>query len=383
MNQATNAAVMRSSNRRLILNMIRLAPVSRAELAQQTHLTRAAITQIVDELLEAQLVEPCPETPDEPSPAGGPGRKRVLLRLRKNARIAFGIYISRRRCTIGAVDLLGSVLCETETPVEGSSPDAIADTAAEIISGQLRQMNLPSEHVIGIGVSAPGPVDYREGVILNPPNFARWHGTNICAMLEERTGFPVLLEKDTNARALEEMYFGAAKDISNFMLMQVDDGVGSGIVIQNSLYRGARGMGTEIGHTSIRFDGPPCSCGGRGCLENYLRIPALLNESRFATWEQLANAQGEPDADRLLNSAAEYLSTALVNACNLYDLDRIILSGEVTSAPEPLLARVNPMIRSRALSVPEGAEPVVAGRLVSRVRTGAMAALYDYFQGRA
>lgn len=381
MNQATNAAIMRASNRKLILNLIRLNPISRAELAAKTSLTRASITQIIDELLEAGLVEPCPEQED--CSTGSPGRRRTLLSLKHRARFVFGVHISRRRCRVGAVDLYGDVICESDFSFLGLSPEETADQIAAIILTQQKEYHLSEECVIGIGISAPGPVDYHSGIILNPPNFKSWHHTPICDMLTERTGFPALLEKDTNARTLEEMYFGAAAAISSFMLVQIDDGVGSGVVIHNALYRGTGGMGTELGHTTIRFDGPPCSCGNRGCLENYLRMPALLKNSRFENWSELTAQEAEADASILLDIAAQYLSAALVNAINLYDLEKIILTGDVAFCPEPLLTRLNPLVSQRVLSRTSIQDvPVTASLATSPVRTGAMAALYDVFQER-
>lgn len=381
MDHATNAASMRTSNRKLVLNLIRLGPISRAELAERTQLTRASITQIVDELLQAGLVQPCGEC-DVASANGLPGRRRTLLTLRPGARFVFGVCISRRRCRVGAVDLCGTIYAAGEFPLADKTPAAAADAAARMIRQQMEQLAMPADAVAGIGVSAPGPVDHHSGCILNPPNFTDWHNVPICEMLHSRTGLSTLLEKDTNARALEEKYFGAAADTSGFMLVQIDDGVGSGVVIRDTLYRGTHGMGTEIGHTSIRYDGPPCSCGGRGCLENYLRIPALLSGSRFESWEQLAAAAAEPDAARLLDDAAAYLAAALVNAINLYDLEKVILTGDVAAAPQPLLERLNPLVSARVLSRGTVQQPPVTAGGSSSVRTAAMAALYDIFQER-
>lgn len=383
MTHATNAAVMRASNRKLILDLIRRGPVSRAELAEHTRLTRASITQIVDELLESGLVEPCPDAPETIGSVGTLGRRRTQLMLRRRSRFVFGVHISRRRCRVGVVDLCGEVLLQDEFLLAAHTPDSAADAIAALIQAQTAALQLDAADILGIGVSAPGPVDHRSGVILNPPNFDAWHHTPICAMLTARTGWPALLEKDTNARALEEKYFGAAGNISGFMLVQIDDGVGSGVVIHDKLYRGTQGLGTEIGHTTIRWDGPPCRCGSCGCLENYLRIPALLEGSRFADWEQLTAHAAEPDAARLLDDAAAYLAAALVNAFNLYDLEAVILSGDILSCPQPLLERLEPLIAARVLSREYvRPRPVIESARVLPVRTGAMAALYDIFQER-
>lgn len=377
MTYATNAAAMRSGNRKLILDLIRQSPISRVELAERTHLTRASITQIIEELSAAGLVEAVSTVE-----RGTQGRRRTQLALRHRARYAFGVNIRRRRCHIGAVDLYGEVLAAETLPLRSSVEESL-DVIAETILRQKSALSLPESHIIGAGVSAPGPVDYLSGTILNPPNFDGWHGVGVCRMLEARTGMKCFLEKDTNARTLEEKYFGAARELSNFMLVQINDGVGSGVMIRDRLYYGMHGMGTEIGHTSIRFDGPVCGCGNRGCLENYFHIPTLLAGSRFGSWEALAQSDGAPDASEILDRAAEYLAAALVNAINLFDLEQVILAGDVAESAEPLLTRLNAMLPSRILSRESVLEtPVTASAASIPVRTGAMAALQDMFQDR-
>jgi len=376
MKHATNASTMRTSNRKLILNLIRQGPISRVELATKTNLTRACITQIVDELLQAGLVEAISTIENS-----GLGRRRTLLALCHNARYVFGVNIRRHHCEVGIIDLYGDVLAEQVLSVENRPAADVIDDIAHTVILQQKQLDIPKEHIIGIGISAPGPVDYRNGILLNPPNFNTWHNLPLVSLLQEKTGYPASLEKDANCRALEEKYFGAAKEISNFMLVQVDDGVGSGVIIRDRLYRGAHGMGAEIGHMSICFDGPFCSCGNRGCLETFLRLPSLLQNSRFTCWEQLACSASEPDADAILESASNYLATALVNAINLYDLEQILLTGDMASCPQPLLERTHPLLKSRILNRSQLIDPPVLASLpVSPVRTGAMAILHEMFQ---
>ena len=371
MPHATNASVMRDQNRKLILNMIRLRPISRVELAQSIHLTRASVTQIVDELIQSGLVE-------EASAVGGSrGRKRVTLRLRENSQYVFGVHIGRQFCHLGITDLCGNVKEVCRRPIAGQQPEALLRE----LGAQIRELcaSLTDAHVLGIGVCCPGPVDYRSGCILNPPDFPGWERVPICQLLSEYTGLPALLERDTNARALEEKYYGGCKDVSNFILVQIDKGVGAGVLIGDRLYRGSRGMGAEIGHTSIRFDGPLCSCGNRGCLELYLRPEQLLSGTEYTCWEEAVKAR---DQD-VLERCAEYLAAGLVNAVNLYDLERIVLAGELSVEPQMLLELLDAKLRNRILNTDALCKPLVTvGTDFQPVRTAAMAVLWDFFQTR-
>ena len=270
---------------------------------------------------------------------------------------------------------------QRDIPGRNVSAPEMVQAIGDAIMELRRELRLENSRILGIGVSAPGPVDYKKGIILNPPNFPGWHDVPICRLLTEATGYETMLEKDTNARALEEQYFGAAQHISSFMLVQVHEGVGSGVMIRDRLYRGSHGMGSEIGHTTICYDGPLCSCGNRGCLENYFHLPTLLQGSPYDSWDELAEHADEPSSAAILDQAAEYLSAALVNAINLYDLEKVILTGDVAHTPKPLLDRLNPMLRQRVLSDCSIQNiPVIACNGSTPVRTGAMAILHKTFQ---
>ena len=124
--------------------------------------------------------------------------------------------------------------------------------------------------------------------------------------------------------------FGAAQHISNFLFVQVDAGVGSGAIVNDKLYRGAKGLGTEIGHTSICYNGPQCVCGNRGCLEQYATLSALKKRFGFESYETVADGAlaGDPDCRQVIDFLITTLGAALVSAVNMLDPDRIVLYGE-------------------------------------------------------
>lgn len=375
MKHATNATVMRASNRKLVLNLLRLSPISRVELSEKTQLTRASVTQIITELMEAGLVEELSTIE-----SNALGRRRTLLSLRHGARFVFGININRTDCHVGAVDLFGDVFSSESFSIKEMSPEKAMEKMAEIIFRQKKELNLAPETVLGVGVCSPGPVDFVSGRIMNTLTLTKWQYVDVCARLERLTGLRVLLEKDTNALALEEKYFGSMKDVSNFILVHIGEGVGSGMISSDWLYRGARGMGTELGHTSICYNGPVCKCGNRGCLENYMRLPVLLEGTGFSAWKELTDHAGERAADEVIDRAAEYLAAPLTNVINMCDLDRVVLSGEIETNPEPLIKRLNALLQTMVLHSDDGA--VVAGCKSDPVRAAAMAVLYDFFQRR-
>ncbi len=379
MKRATNSAVMRQSNRKLILNLIRTEQLSRADIAESTGLTRASVTQIVDELIADGLVKE-----QSVIESTALGRKRTALTLEEKAGYAFGISLHRRHAYVGVAQLCGKTLYEERIEIEGRDHTEVIDCLCERIKAIRDKLKLPQSKIIGVGISAPGPVDYRRGAILNPPNFGGWKNVPICEMVSERTGYSVLLEKDSNARALEERFFGAASDCADFMLVQIGAGVGSGVVSCDRLYRGKSGRSTEIGHISVRADGAVCDCGNVGCLEVCLNIGDLLGATRFTSWKELMNDADAADAAEILDIAAGYLSTAFVSAFNLFDIDKIIVVGsDFAGAAEPLISRINQTVKARILSRDAlEADPVTEGSTVGGARTGAMAMIYSMFSDR-
>ena len=151
--------------------------------------------------------------------------------------------------------------------------------------------------------------------------------------------------------------------------------------MNDKLYRGAKGLGTEIGHTSICYNGPQCVCGNRGCLETYLQTPALLRDMPYSSVSELFLHAEEPTVSSRIEQMADYLAAAIVNAINLYDLEKVLLWGEL-SAP-PLLHALNARIESRVLNRSAVADPaVLAVDTPLSIRAGAMAALHAFFQER-
>ena len=205
--RAINASAMRQYNRRMLLNEIRRQPVSRAELAERTHLTRASVTQIIEELIGEGLV-----VEGASVERSRLGRRSTLLNINPSAGAILGVNLSRGQCDVGAVDLLGTVLRHRTLPVSGRSAAELLDEIAEHLAGLRGALAEEGLRVFAAGFCAPGPLEPRTGQMLNPPNFEAWHGVNVVQALRGRLDLPVYLENVANAHALAEKYFGVAAD---------------------------------------------------------------------------------------------------------------------------------------------------------------------------
>jgi glucokinase len=281
------------------------------------------------------------------------------------------------------------------TPLSGD-PAADLRKIAERCRALLAAHGRRALDVAGVGVAMPSPLDAELGVVLNPPNLPSWHGTPVRRLLEEALGRPVALENDANAAALAEFRYGAGRGARDVVFLTMSTGVGGGLVLGGRLVRGVASSAGEIGHLPVEWDGEPCTCGLRGCLEAYTggaawtrrlaRItPATSAVARHAGSQERARpehvvaAAREGDAFALaeLERYNDYLARGLVAVAYTVAPERIVLGTIPTAAGEalclaPLRERfrrhVWPFLAERIAIVPSGlgkALPAHAGIVVA------------------
>lgn len=358
---ATNANAMKEKNRRLVLDLIRQGPCSRADIAKRTTLSKAAVSIIVEDLLA------CGKVLEDPSSQAPVGRRPIPLRIRPDALLAIGINLTRSGAQVGIADLSGRILCEKQLPAlsRGQTEEAIRTSAWQL----LKEEGLSPEQIAGVGIAAPGPLDSEGGVILNPPGFAEWHGAQVFDELADLPGEKIYLENVSGGLALCEKFFGVAQDFEDFLLLNVSDGIGSGIFSGGRLLRSA----AEFGHTSIHHEGRPCQCGNRGCVEGYASVPAILAGTPYRSWQEAAKDE------EILEKEAEYLSCAMINAANLFGFEHILLDGEVGKHAQGLIPRIEGRLARN--SILQRVPHLQAATGFPGVLCGAVSVFFRYFQG--
>ena len=310
---ARNAEYTKKANRRHIVRLLRRGPLSRIELSQKTGLTRAAITVITRELIEEGYLRE-----GEAFVRPQKGKSPIPLTVNRDAACAVGIYWSRSGCRIGLTDFAGNVRAQHTVML---TPQRGLDLLREEILTLLQQCG---QKAVGVGISAPGPLDSKNGTILNPPGFDDWQNTAVVSYLSNTLGLPVYLENNACVLALYHLETGESRD---FLLLLVNEGVGSGVVSDGKLLVSLGHYTSELGHTTICFDGKMCSCGNRGCLEAYASVPNLLADggNRYASWNELIDAQDIA----LLEREAEYLRAGIVNIRKTVNIDTVYLAGSI------------------------------------------------------
>lgn len=338
---ARNADYTKEYNRKLFLRLLRNEPLSRSEIARRMGVTRAATSLIAEELMaRGYIVESFPG--DKPL-----GRTPVPLRLIGDNAWAVGIYLNRDHCQVGLVNLTGQVRAQRDfSPVVPTDLERLAAAVTDM----LQQQGVPADKVVGVGVSAPGPLDGENGRILNPPGFEAWHNFAIVERLQALLPFPVYLAN--NAAALAQYCLGKPETggSENYLLLLVDSGLGSGVIIRGKALKGAGFFTGELGHTSIDLKGKRCTCGNRGCLEAYAAIPHLLKGSDFDSWQQVMDREStDLRAARLVQQELAYLTAGVVNMANLISIDTVLLAGDLLYKADRLLSALEQAVNEKIL----------------------------------
>ena len=217
------------------------------------------------------------------------------------------------------------------------------------------------EPISGIGLGVPGIMDKKKGIIVSSPNLPKWINFNIKEFVSKRTNLPVKIVNDASAAVLGEARFGAGKDCKNLIMITLGTGVGGGIIINGKLYDGLDGMGAQLGHEVIVVNGRKCTCGRRGCLEAYASATALIKQTEKALKSHpdslikkyvdeygrvsarvpfLAEKDGDEVAHKIVEEYVMYLSEGLLDFCNIFRPELIVLSGGVANEGDYLISRI-------------------------------------------
>ncbi len=336
----------RRSNLRTTLELVsHRGATSRADIARQTGLTRAAVSSLVGELIENGLVREL----GQGTSAGG--KPPTLLAINERGRDIVAIDLGHRPFRAALVDLSGRVHERIEAGALPQNPIGMAanEAAMKLIGDLIDHASAP---VLGIGVGTPGVVD-PDGRVLESTNLD-WHGVDLAADLRDRFNLPVSIANDAQVAALAEFRRHPA-DHRNLLLVKLGTGVGAGAVLNGSLYKGEHSAAGEIGHVRVIEGGDECRCGNRGCLETVASVPSILRrlgaDPHHHPWDALALAGlvGEEPVRRALSEAGRHLGSVLATVVAMLDVGHLILAPELLNAGDILIEEVRKELRSRIL----------------------------------
>lgn len=395
-----NAKLIKELNHFLVLEALRQhGSLARTELARITGLTAPTIGLIVKGLLdEGFLLE------GETQPASMVGRRAVPLHLNAHAGVAIGINIGITHARILAVDLLGGILAREVFAVPRKvTPDQLVTRLTRSVQEMVTAVR--PRRLLGVGCGLHGLVDHETGTMRFAPHFG-WRNVPFAELLGKSLGVPVIADNDVRCMTLGELWFGAGKGLTDFVCVAVGTGIGSGIVLDGRLHRGAYGSAGEIGHFTVDVAGPACSCGSYGCAEAMASgpaiaaravrlikqgassmLPGMVSDLEDVTAEDVARAAAAGDAvcQEVMHAAGTYLGIVVANLIKLLNPQRVLIGGGVARAGDLLLHPLRQSLAARALDPAMAALPVCPTALDADAGAmgGAAQVLARFFKGES
>ncbi|HTZ81850.1 MAG TPA: ROK family protein [Candidatus Acidoferrales bacterium] len=296
-----------------------------------------------------------------------------------NENVVLGVDIGGTKVAVGLVDRSGKILIQSRTPmVANGTAEAGLQSVIAAIDSVLQSTD---GRVQRIGICAPGPLDPKTGIVLNPPNVPCWRNFPLAERIAAKYRMPVKVDNDANAAALAETRWGAARGFRYVFYTTVGTGIGTGIVFDDAIYHGNTGSAGEGGHVTIDYRGPQCGCGKRGCIEVLAAGPAIgarartklaAVPSRYSTILDFAQgriesvtsefvgkayASGDTLAGEILQDTVDLLTIWLGNIVDLFDPDVLVFGGGVSTMLQPFFDRMkaglpNWCVNPRASEIP-------------------------------
>lgn len=345
-------SLLRDINVSLLIELVRQAgSISRADLARQSQLSAPTVSAIIDQLMKRGIVV---ETTTAPSSGGRPP---VLLTVDPKAGYVVGIKLRGDGLTTVVCDLDAQVVASAEhyVPLVGDPVAAIVAIEQET-RRVIRDAAVSPSKVLGVGIGLSGVIE-TSGGICKFSHLLQWHDVELAEPLRQRLGLPVWVENDVNTLAVAEKWAGDALTASDFVTLSVGRGIGLGIVVNRSLYRGAHGASGEFGHMIVEPGGPRCECGRFGCLEAMVGEGALrrrIGERKGYDVSrdelQLLVEMGDSSALEVVDSAGRKLGMAVANVVTLLNPELLIICGEGTSLGAPFIDPIVTAVREQTFA---------------------------------
>ncbi len=295
-----------------------------------------------------------------------------------------GIDVGGTNVKIALVGDKGNIIYSNSIPTRAEMGyEYTINNMKQAVSDLLKETNSNCKDIEGIGFGFPGQVDYQQGIVRLAPNIPGWVNIPIAKVFEEEFNIPTRVDNDVRCAALGELNFGAGKGCQNLICITVGTGIGSGLVINGKLVRGASNSAGEIGHIKLdMYGGPLCGCGDRGCLEAFASGPSIVSMAeeyikggKSTKYRELANPditpyivseaakQGDRVAQKIFTIMGEYIGIGLTSVVNLLNPEKIIIGGGVADAGDILLSPIRETIAKRAIPISASAVEIVSAQL--------------------
>ena len=295
-----------------------------------------------------------------------------------------GIDVGGTNVKIALVNDKGNIIYSNSIPTRAEMGyEYTINNMKEAIAELIKETKSDKKSIEGIGFGFPGQIDYKKGVVRLAPNIPGWVEVPIAEIMEKEFGIPTRVDNDVRCAALGELNYGAGIGCENLICITVGTGIGSGLIINGKLVRGASNAAGEIGHIKLDMHGGPlCGCGDRGCLEAFASGPSIvamaeeyIKGGKSTKYRELANPditpyivseaakQGDPVAKRIFTIVGEYIGIGLASVVNLLNPEKIIIGGGAAAAGDLLLNPIKENLIKRAMPIAGSAVEIVPAQL--------------------
>ena len=297
---------------------------------------------------------------------------------------AIGMDVGGTNVKAALVDKNGSIIYSDTVPTraEMGYEYTIANMIAAV-KNLMKESKIPKENIDGIGFGFPGQIDCDNGIVRLAPNIPGWVNIPIADIFSKEFELPVKVDNDVRCAALAELNYGAGRGAKNMICITVGTGIGSGLIINGKLVRGASNAAGELGHIKLQMNGGPiCGCGDTGCLEAFASGPAIVSLAedyikggKAAKFKELANPdispyvvseaakQGDAAAKKIFEIIGTYIGTGLASAVNLLNPEKVVIGGGVADAGDLLFIPIKEALKKRAMPIQGAAAEVVPAEL--------------------
>jgi glucokinase len=317
-------------------------------------------------------------------------------------KLIVGIDVGGTKVAGGLVNLKGRLLKSMVVPTRAEEGFKTSFSQIVHLARRLVEHAGGKEHIGGVGICAPGPLNPRTGLVINPPNLPGWRNIPLARLMEKRLGLPTKVENDANAAGLAEVLFGAAVGHRDVFYVTVSTGIGTGVIIDKKIYHGKNGVAGEGGHVSIDYRSPyRCGCGTLGCIEALAAGPAMARRARVhleqehtkpsllrkltgghlsrITPKMIEDAAraGDPVAKSIISETGFYLGVWLAGMITLLDPEAIVIGGGVARIGKPLFAKIRETIPAYTINYRFAREtPLLPAKLQKNVGVFGAASLF-------
>ena len=318
--------------------------ISRTEIAKITKLSPSTVGRCTQRLLDKNFFV------EKRVGKSSGGRPPILLDINRENCFSVGIEVGESHIDAVLLNLVNEIIeSKSKRFSNHLSPDALADDIKSMIDELIVKAQISEEDIISVGVGLPGIVSANQKRLLLSPNL-KWENVEMASLLESKLNKPVFLDNGANLMTFAEYHFNKLPSNAMVLGIIVGRGIGTGLVVKESIFRGVNGAALEAGHSVIKTDGPLCSCGRRGCAEALASLPRLIESyNKLSKSKKIDNVKELNDlflkkdqlAVELINEEAYYLSVLSANLANIFNPSHIIIGGEISPILPIMIKTIN------------------------------------------